>query len=274
MVKTNNYLQKCDTQENPMELITYLVKNRKAYITLNRPEKRNALSAELVTALKEAFDTAAADEKAKVIILKAEGKAFCAGADLAYLQELQGYSFEENLKDSEHLKELFLKIYMHPKPVIAQVQGHAIAGGCGLATVCDYIYSVEEALFGYTEVKIGFVPAMVLIFLIRKIGESRATQLLLSGELISAEKALTLGMIHHVSSAGRLEEEVNQFAEQLIKNNSAESMKLTKSLIKQVQDVSLEEALRIASQTNAKARATDDCKHGISSFLNKESIIW
>lgn len=257
-----------------MGIVNYEVKDRKAYITLNRPEKRNALSAELVAELKKAFDQAAKEYEAKVVILKAEGKAFCSGADLNYLQDLQKISYEENLSDSSHLKELFLKIYTHPKPVIAQIQGHAIAGGCGLATVCDFIYSAEEALFGYTEVKIGFVPAIVMLFLIRKIGEAKASELLLSGELISAEQALAANMIHKVCRADTLASEVDSLAGQLISDNSGESMHLTKSLIKQVQDMKLGEALNLAAETNAKARGTDDCKKGIASFLNKESLKW
>ena len=160
-----------------MSLIIYSVKDRVGYITLNRPEKRNALSSELVTALKEAFATAKNDRDVKVIVLKANGESFCAGADLAYLQQLQQFSFQENLADSNHLKDLFLQIYQLEKVVVAQVQGHALAGGCGLATICDFVFAVPEAKFGYTEVKIGFIPALVSIFLIRKIGEQKAKQL-------------------------------------------------------------------------------------------------
>ena len=153
-----------------MKYIDYTVQNRKAYITLNRPGKRNALSHELVAELKEAFHLAEKEDQAKVVILKANGEAFCSGADLAHLQQLQNFSHEENLADSNHLKELFLQIYSLKKVVIAQVQGHALAGGCGLATVCDFIFAVPEAKFGYTEVKIGFIPAIVMVFLLRKIG--------------------------------------------------------------------------------------------------------
>jgi methylglutaconyl-CoA hydratase len=144
-----------------MSLVIYTVKDRVGYITMNRPEKRNALSHELVMELTHAFDTAENDLSVKVIVLKAQGDAFCAGADLAYLQQLQNYSFEQNLEDSRQLKNLFLKIYQLKKVVIAQVQGHALAGGCGLATVCDFTFAVPEAKLGYTEVKIGFIPALV-----------------------------------------------------------------------------------------------------------------
>ena len=141
-----------------MSLVIFTVKDRVGYITLNRPDKRNALSHELVIELIDAFDKAEQDSSVKVVVLKAAGEAFCAGADLAYLQQLQNFSFEQNLEDSRQLKNLFLKIYQLKKVVIAQVQGHALAGGCGLATVCDFTFAVPEAKFGYTEVKIGFSP--------------------------------------------------------------------------------------------------------------------
>jgi methylglutaconyl-CoA hydratase len=257
-----------------MSLIQYEVNNRIASITLNRPEKRNALSSELVQALKDAFDRAAVDSEAKVIVLKANGKAFCAGADLAYLQKLQSFSHEENLADSNHLKELFLKIYQHPKVVTAQVEGAALAGGCGLANVCDFCFAVPEAKFGFTEVKIGFIPAMVMVFLIRKIGESNAKQLLLSAQLITAEDAAKINLVHRVIHAEEIASEVNSFAESLVKNNSMQAMQLTKQMIAEVQHKTLDEALHYASSMNAKARETDDCRKGIAAFLNKEDLTW
>jgi methylglutaconyl-CoA hydratase len=157
-----------------MKFIVEEIKNKRLIITLNRPEKRNALHPDLVSEMKTVLHESVSNDDVKVVIIQAEGKAFCAGADLAYLKELQSNTYEENLEDSNHLRALFELIYTFPKPVIAKVQGHAIAGGCGLATVCDFVYAAEEAKFGYTEVKIGFVPAMVLVFLIRKIGEARA----------------------------------------------------------------------------------------------------
>lgn len=257
-----------------MSLVLYAVKDRIGYLTLNRPEKRNALSHELVSELKAAFTKAEEDSDVKVIVLKANGEAFCAGADLAYLQELQHFSFEENFSDSNHLKELFLQIYTLKKVVIAQVQGHALAGGCGLATVCDFAYAVPEAKLGYTEVKIGFIPAIVMIFLLRKIGEQKAKQLLLSGDLIKADTAMQLGLINQVVPAEALEATVYAFAQKLIKNNSAQSMELTKKMIGEVQSLPMSDALNYAAQMNATARATDDCKKGINAFLNKQEIVW
>jgi len=257
-----------------MSLIIYSVKDRVGYITLNRPEKRNALSHELVNELTAAMDQAENDTSIKVIVLNANGDAFCAGADLAYLQQLQNFSFDENLEDSRQLKNLFLKIYQLKKVVIAQVQGHALAGGCGLATVCDFTFAVPEAKFGYTEVKIGFIPALVSIFLIRKIGEHKAKQLLLTGEVIKASEALSRGLIHEVVNASELEKTVFEFASDLSRNNSGQSMQLTKQLIAQVQSMSLEEGLEQAASMNAHARATKDCKAGISAFLNKKELKW
>ena len=255
-------------------MVEYSVKDRSGIITLNRPEKRNALSHELVSEIKEAFIRAEKDEKVKVIILKATGEAFCAGADLTYLQQLQNFSYEENLQDSNHLKELFLKIYTHPKMVIAQVQGHALAGGCGLATVCDFAYAVPLAKFGYTEVKIGFIPAIVTVFLLRKIGEARSKELLLGGELLTAEQAVHFGLINKVVPPEKLEAEVWEMAQKLVEGNSGQSMKLTKQMIAKVQSESLIEALNYAAEMNARARGTDDCKRGIAAFLNKEKLKW
>ncbi|HMQ00057.1 MAG TPA: enoyl-CoA hydratase-related protein [Cyclobacteriaceae bacterium] len=243
-----------------MSLVLYNTSNRIASITLNREEKRNALSPDLVQALKDAFDRAAKDDEAKVIILKGGKQAFCAGADLAYLQSLQSFTYEENLADSHHLKELFLKIYTHPKVVIAQVEGPALAGGCGLANVCDFCFAVPEAKFGFTEVKIGFIPAMVMVFLIRKIGESNAKQLLLSGKLIDATEARRMALVHEVYEADKIEDLVNKFAASLVKNNSLEAMQMTKRMIGAVQDLSLDEALQYTARMNAEARASDDCK--------------
>lgn len=247
---------------------------RIGFITLKRAEKRNALNELMVTELIQALNGFENNSRVKVVVLKAEGKAFCAGADLAYLQNLQNFSYEENLADSNHLKSLFHKIYTFPKVIIAQIQGHAIAGGCGLATVCDFSFTVPEALFGYTEVKIGFIPAIVKVFLLRKIGEGRAKELLLSGDLISAEQAQAYGLINYIVPAEALEAQVQEFAEKLIKTNSAQSMAYTKKMIADIQSKGLEEALNYAAEMNAKARGSEDCKKGIAAFLNKEEISW
>jgi methylglutaconyl-CoA hydratase len=257
-----------------MNTVEYEVRDRIGFITLNRPEKRNALNEDLIRSLSSAFTKASKDDSVKLIILRANGEAFCSGADLGYLQELQNFSFDDNLADSTRLKELFLQIYTLNKVVIAQVEGHAIAGGCGLATVCDFIFAVPEAKFGYTEVKIGFIPAIVMVFLIRKIGDQRARQMLLSGSLISAEEALGAGLVTKVAGETSIKEDVLEFAHKLIKANSAQAMTSTKRMIAEVQSMSLSEALNYAARMNADARGSDDCKKGISGFLNKEKVEW
>jgi methylglutaconyl-CoA hydratase len=254
--------------------VNYYKKERVGYLELNRPDKRNALNAKMVEAIKEALNDFENDGEVKVIIIKAAGKVFCSGADLAYLQSLQTNSFEENLADSQSLKDLFQKIYSLPKVVIAQIQGHALAGGCGLASVCDFSFAVPEAKFAYTEVKIGFIPALVMVFLIKKIGVGKAKQLLLGGNLISAPEAVDLGLINWVVEEDVLEEKVFDFAQKLIMGNSGESMGKIKEMIVGLEGKNLEESLDYAALMNAHARGSEDCQKGIASFLNKENITW
>ncbi|MCF6242395.1 MAG: enoyl-CoA hydratase-related protein [Bacteroidales bacterium] len=255
-------------------MILYKVKNRIAHITLNRPEKRNALNDKMVHELSASLKKAENDKNVKIIILNAIGETFCAGADLAYLKKLSNFTFQENLKDSSQLKNMFRQIYTMPKVIIAQVEGHAIAGGAGLATVCDIVFSVPDAKFGFTEVKIGFVPAIVSIFALRKFGESKTKELLLSGNLINATTAKEIGLVNFISDKKTIRNDVLKFAEDLVQKNSENSLALTKKLINQIQNKSLDEALNFAAELNAKARESDDCKKGISAFLNKEKIMW
>jgi methylglutaconyl-CoA hydratase len=257
-----------------MNFIKYHIKERIAYITLARPEKRNALNHELVAELKENLLKSEKDPEVKVIVLTGEGDAFCAGADLEYLKQLQRNSYDENLKDSLHLMELFKMIYQLKKIVVGQINGHAIAGGCGLASVCDISFASAEANFGYTEVKIGFVPAIVLVFLQRKIGEARTRELLLSGNIINAQAAREYGLINFVAPSKDLNEEVFKYALKLVTDNSSQSMELTKAMMVSAQEKNLNEGLHDAAVMNAKVRETEDFKKGISSFLNKEKPKW
>ena len=257
-----------------MSAVLTEINNRIGYIRLNRPEKRNALSPELIAGLHQAFMEMNANEEVKIIVLRSTGKAFCAGADLAYLQQLQDFSYEENLEDSRKLMALFDLIYCLPKIVIAEIQGHALAGGCGLATVCDFAFAVPDALFGYTEVRIGFVPALVSVFLQEQIGAAKTQELLLSGEFISASKAAELGLITGVEPSEFLEKYVMEFATKLITQNSSFSMGETKTLLRELNQESRSKSLDLAAETNAKARAHEDCKKGIAAFLTKTSPDW
>jgi methylglutaconyl-CoA hydratase len=257
-----------------MGMIKYHIRERIAYITLARAEKRNALNSEMVSQLKDNFKKAENDESVKVIVLNAEGNVFCAGADLEYLQQLQKNTFEENKKDSQNLTELFKIIYTLKKVIIAEVNGHAIAGGCGLASVCDISFTVPEANFGYSEVKIGFIPAIVMLFLIRKTGEGRAKELLLSGNLINAQTAKEYGLINFITTKEKLAEEVYQYASSLCNENSAESMRLTKTMFAAIQEKKMDEALNYAATMNAEARESKDFRIGIGAFISKEKIKW
>ncbi len=243
-------------------------------LTLNRPEKRNALNAGLVAMLTDALDGAARKESIRAIILTGEGPVFSAGADLESLQALQTATEEENLADSGRLAELFEVISRHPKPVIAKVNGHAIAGGCGLAAVCDFSIAVEGAKLGFTETRIGFVPAIVAVFVLRKLGEAAARDLLLRGHLITASEAARIGLVTRTVPADELDAAADELADELSRETSGSAVALTKELLAELPGMSLRDALDYAARLNARARATDDCKAGIAAFLNKTEPPW
>ena len=245
------------------------VKSNTAIITLNRPEKRNALHPFLVEQLKNKLVEFEKDDSVKSLIITGEGNTFCAGADLEYLQKISNNSAIENYEDSKSLAEMFLMIYEFPKPIIAAVNGAAIAGGCGLATVCDFIVAhPENSKFGYSEVKIGFIPAIVSIFLIKKVGEGLAKQLLLEGEIISGKRAYEIGLVNYINE-NVLDESIN-LAERL-NNNSVESLRMTKQMINSISNLSVKEAVNQCIDLNVISRSTDEFKNGIKTFLNKEN---
>jgi methylglutaconyl-CoA hydratase len=248
-------------------MISYTLKEDIGIIKLNRPDKRNALHPDLVKKMKEKLNEVKDDEKVKILIVTGEGKAFCAGADLSYLSELKNFSSIENEKDSEDLADLFLMIYKFPKPTIAAVNGAAIAGGCGLASVCDLIVADEDSSrFGYSEVKIGFIPAMVSIFIINRIGEGIARQLLLTGEIITGKRAYEIGLANYIYN-NALDGAMNVASN--ILNNSAFSIKETKSMINSVLGLSVEDAVRYCIRLNAISRTSEDFKNGLETFLKK-----
>ncbi|PQJ36291.1 methylglutaconyl-CoA hydratase [Salinibacter sp. 10B] len=243
-------------------------------IRLDRPEKRNALNAALVTELKAALSDAADAEGVRVVVLTGNGSSFSAGADLASLKELRSASPRENERDSRHLAELFRQIYVHPKPIIAQVNGHAIGGGCGLAAVCDFSFVSDDAKLGFSEVRIGFVPAIVMVFVQRKLGEAAARDLLLRGRLVTAAQASEVGLVSRAVSASRLGDEVHDLARELATETSGSAVAMTKRMMAQLPGMGLEEGLDYAVQMNAFARSTEDCQAGIDAFLNDEHPPW
>jgi methylglutaconyl-CoA hydratase len=261
----------------PMDFtrIKYQTDRRVSTITLSRPDKHNALDDLMVSELTTAFQTAQRDPEVKVVLLKAEGESFCSGADLAYLQRISKYDFNQNQEDSNNLMRLFLQIYTQRKPVIAIVQGNALAGGCGLATVCDIVVaSKETARFGYTEVKIGFIPAIVLFFLVRRVGEGRARELTLRGNTISAEEASRIGLVNCVVPETEIDEYGLTLANDIAKNCSSSSLGLIKELLSRIHGMSVTDALSYAANLNALTRMTEDYKKGIEAFLKKEPAKW
>lgn len=244
------------------------IKNNTAILTLNRPEKRNALHPFLIEQLKSKIIEYKKNDLVKSLIITGEGNTFCAGADLEYLKNISNNSSTENYEDSKSLAELFLMIYEFPKPTIAAVNGSAIAGGCGLASVCDFIIAnPDKSKFGYTEVKIGFIPAIVSIFLIRKIGEGLAKQLLLEGDLITGNRAYEIGLANYLAE-DVFAESIN-LAEKLNKN-SATSMKMTKKMIDNISNLSVRDAVDHCINLNVISRSTEDFNKGIQSFLSKD----
>lgn len=255
-------------------LVLLSIANRIATITLNRPEKRNALNPELIAELTQTLNFVEHSDDVKVVILKANGNVFSAGADLAYMQALQNFSYQDNIDDSERLRQLFEAIRTSTKVIIAQVEGHAIAGGCGLATICDIVFAVPEAKFGYTEVNLGFAPALVSCYLVQKVGETIAKRMLLTGHLFSAQEVLNFNLITFVTNANEINQKVNDFAEQLCVNTSANSLKVTKQLINETSNTWLQTCLDNAVITNATTRESDDFKAGIAAFLTKNKTNW
>ncbi len=247
-------------------MIKYIEENNIAIILLNRPGKRNALNPELVNVLSKKLDEIKNNKNITSIIITGEGKSFCAGADLEYLDKLTNASVLENKKDSENLAELFLKIYKFPKTTIAAVNGAAIAGGCGLASTCDFIIADNShSKFGYSEVKIGFIPAIVSTFLIKRIGEGNAKQLLLSGDIIDGKRAYEIGLVNFLS------ENTMQDALILAKKlseNSMYSVSLTKEIINNISNLNIDDAVKYCVNINTISRNAEDFKNGISNFIN------
>jgi len=243
-----------------------------ATITLNRPEKRNAISFELIDDLLRALQEVEASE-ALVLILTGAGRAFCSGLDLENLKALIGRSPEQNLKDSQTMVQLFRSLYEFPKPTIAAVNGAAIAGGTGLALLCDFTLAVPEAKFGYTEVRIGFVPAIVSTFLLRQVGEKQARDLLLTGRIFGAEEAASMGLVKEIVAPENLMTRARELAALLLEN-SPSSLRATKKLLTDHGRAELDAQIDTAVRENAAIRTTADFREGIASFLEKRKPVW
>lgn len=253
---------------NENEVVLYRVDGAVARITLNRPEKKNALNPGLIGSLKNSLRQANENEAVRVVVITGAGDDFCSGADLSALQQVATASVEENLADAQALMELFLLIRQIQVPVIAAVRGRALAGGCGLATACDIVLAARSARFGYPEVKIGFVPAMVTAILRRNVSEKRAFELLALGAEISADEAERLGLVNRVFAEDEFETEVEAYARRFEKV-SRSAVSLTKSLLYEIDGLTFSDALKMGGDVNVIARMTEDCKQGVARFLKK-----
>ena len=250
------------------EVVLYSVEGAVARITLNRPEKRNALNDAVIAGLKENLKRAAADKNVRVVVITGAGKDFCSGADLSALQKIAGASVAENSEDARSLLELFLLIRALQVPVVAAVTGRALAGGCGLATACDLVLASASARFGYPEVKIGFVPAMVMAILRRNVSEKRAFELITRGAEISAEQAREFGLVNQVFADESFDTDVRAYTREFEKM-SASAMGLTKTLLYQMDGLAFPESLETGADVNVIARLTDDCQQKVAKFLSR-----
>ncbi len=241
-------------------------------LTLNRPDKRNAISYELIEDLLRALEEVKTSP-VRILIVTGAGKAFCSGMDLENLKGLLGRTPDQNLEDSRTMASLFRALYEFPKPTIAAVNGPAIAGGTGLALLCDFTLAVPEAKFGYTEVRIGFVPGIVSTFLLRQVGEKVARDLLLTGRIFDAPEALRLGLINEIVPASQLMSRARELAAKLLENSPA-SLAYTKRLLTELAGAEFDSQLDIAIRKNAEIRVTPDFREGISSFLEKRKPKW
>jgi methylglutaconyl-CoA hydratase len=246
--------------------ILYTANQGVARITLNRPEKRNALDAELISEVRDALRSSATDENVRVVLITGAGTDFCSGADLSGLERTFNAGVLDHMADARNMAELFVEMRHHPRPIVAAVRGRALAGGCGLATACDLIVAAESAKFGYPEVNIGFVPAMVMAILRRSLSEKRAFEMITTGEIISAQTASDYGMINSIFADETFELDVDAFVSKLA-SKSASAIMLSKRLLYHMDAMGFEAAIEAGVETNAIARMTDDMKRGVERFL-------
>lgn len=247
--------------------VVYDVAERIATLTLNRPEKRNALDDAMIAELKTGFARADADDEVRVVVLRGAGKDFCAGGDLSQLEKIAANaSREENLADAMNLGQLFIQMRRARKPSIAAVRGNALAGGAGLANACDLIVAEENAVLGYPEVNLGFVPAMVMAMLVRSVGEKHAFELAALGNVIPAAEAHRIGLVSRVVPAAAFDAAVAELA-QALAQRSASAVQLIRQLVHDIEGKSFETAIAMGAETNVTARATPDCQAGVRKFL-------
>ena len=251
-------------------VLLYEVREGVATLTLNRPDKRNALNGELVAALKDALDRAEADESVRVVAITGAGKDFCSGADLAELERIATMSADENLADARSLGALFSRMRACPRPIVALVRGRALAGGCGLATACDVVLADEAAELGYPEVHLGFVPAMVMAILRRKVTEGKAFDLVVNGARVGAREAERVGLVTHTFDSASFETDVAAYLTGLARRPPG-AVTSTKQLLYDLDGLDFDEGIELGAKVNVEVRMSDECRAGVRRFLDRSS---
>lgn len=255
--------------------VRFSTRDRLAIVSMNRPDRRNALDDVMIRELTDAFNIANRSGGIRIVILTGEGPAFCAGMDLEYLRRISQLGQAENLEDARNLTKLLELVHGLKKPVVAMVNGPALGGGCGLAAACDFVFaSKEKAKFGAPEVKMGFLPAIILLYLVKRMGEGSAREFVLRGEILAADQARGRGLVTEVVEADRLTPSVMEFAEQLIRSASGSSLMLTKELFSRYDEMGMKQAVEYAANLNALVRKTEDFNKGMEAFSKKENLEW
>ena len=256
------------------QFIEYNVVERVGIITLNRPEKENALNDVMIIELRDAIIGAENDPMVKVLLINGKGKHFCVGYETEYLEKVRMYNLEQNMADATSLAQLYFAIYRSTKVVIAQVQGKALAEGAGLVSVCDFAYAGNDLEIGFTEVTEGFIPALAITFLLRKIGETRTKEMILSGKTIDAETAERYDLVNHIVDNSQLNQTVKEFTKHLCEKTSAASLQLLKKMVADIHDFPLENGVKFAGRMSAYARVSDASRRGIDARLDGKEINW
>jgi methylglutaconyl-CoA hydratase len=254
--------------------LKYSIDQRICTITMHRPDKRNTLDDAMVQELTNAFVSASKDNAVKVIVLTGSGTIFCAGEDLEYVEKGMAYDFGRSVEEAKLMMRLAQIIYSVRKPVIAKVNGAAHAGGCLLIAICDYVIATEKASFGFTEVRNGMLPALAVPFLVKKIGEGKARELMLRGIVITAAQAKDAGLVTSVSTPESLDSDTQELAEELCASVSGSSMGLLKEMFATMEGMKFNESIEYAANMHAAVRMTEECKKGIAGLLKKEKIVW
>lgn len=255
------------------QTITLEIKDRVARVTLNRPDVRNAFNGVMLSDLLEVFRGMKAREDVRVVVFTGSGTSFCAGADLNWMREVKEYTYEENLKESLVLADCLYAIYSCPRPTIARVNGPAIGGGTGMVAVCDIAVASSDARFSFSEVKIGVVPACISPYVVRKMGEGTCREFFLSGERLTAEKALAAGLVNQVVSSDFLDKAVEERVNQLL-SSGPEALKVCKDLLEKVTTLSFSEARTYTAEVIARLRQSPEAQEGMAAFLEKRKPKW